>query len=64
MTARAYQIRQRIAGQQGVDRIRMCNRQGRLVYSNDAREQTNQVPNLSNECAGSGGDETRVTSLC
>jgi two-component system NtrC family sensor kinase len=49
----AYHIMQTIADKEGVDRIRMFNREGRLVFSTDAREQPNQgLPNLTNEvCA-------------
>ena len=35
----AYHIMQTIADKEGVDRIRMFNREGRLVFSTDAREQ-------------------------
>lgn len=46
----AYHIMQTIADKEGVDRIRMFNREGRLVFSTDAREQPNQgLPNLTNE---------------
>jgi two-component system NtrC family sensor kinase len=46
----AYQIMQLIADKQGVDRIRMFNREGRLVFSTDGREQpTPNPPSLSNE---------------
>ncbi|HUC28421.1 MAG TPA: ATP-binding protein [Candidatus Acidoferrum sp.] len=46
----AYRIMQLIADKQGVDRIRMFNREGRLVFSTDPREQHNQsLPALSNE---------------
>src|SRR5271166_3122254 len=45
----AYQIMQLIADKQGVDRIRMFNREGRLVFSTDPREQPNALPNLTNE---------------
>lgn len=45
-----YHIMQTIADKEGVDRIRMFNREGRLVFSTDAREQPNQgFPNLTNE---------------
>ena len=56
----AYQIMQLIADKQGVDRIRMFNREGRLVYSTDAREQGNPgVPSLSNEvCASCHGQKS------
>lgn len=49
----AYQIMQKIADKEGVERIRMFNREGRLVFSTDAREQSRQVqPNLTNRvCA-------------
>lgn len=49
----AYQIMQTIADKEGVDRIRMFNREGHLVFSTDPREQPKQsVPNLTNEvCA-------------
>ncbi len=38
----AYQIMQTIADKEGVDRIRMFNREGRLVFSTDAHEQPRQ----------------------
>jgi two-component system NtrC family sensor kinase len=49
----AYQIMQTIADKEGVDRIRMFNREGRLVFSTDAHEQPRQGRvDLSNEvCA-------------
>ncbi len=48
----AYQIMQVIADKQGVDRIRMFNREGRLVFSTNAHEQPS-FTSLSNEvCAG------------
>ncbi|HKM47744.1 MAG TPA: hypothetical protein VJX69_09150, partial [Terriglobales bacterium] len=34
----AYEIMRMIADKQGVDRIRMFNREGRLMFSTDARE--------------------------
>src|SRR3954454_1651741 len=37
-----YQVMQLIADKEGVDRIRMFNREGRLVFSTDARERPNQ----------------------
>jgi len=40
----AYEIMRMIADKQGVDRIRMFNREGRLMFSTDAREH----PSLSN----------------
>ena len=48
----AYEIMRVIADKQGVDRIRMFNREGRLVFSTDSREQPN-VTNLSNEVCAS-----------
>ena len=49
----AYQIMQTIADKEGVDRIRMFNREGRLVFSTDAHEQPRQgLTNLSDQvCA-------------
>lgn len=44
----AYQIMQLIADKEGVDRIRMFNREGRLVFSTDAKEQpTQDLPSLT-----------------
>lgn len=48
----AYQIMRVIADKQGVDRIRMYNREGRLVFSTDPGEQTS-VANSSNEVCAS-----------
>jgi len=46
----AYHIMQTIADKEGVDRIRMFNREGRLVFSTDAREQPREgLVDLSNE---------------
>jgi two-component system, NtrC family, sensor kinase len=55
----AYQIMQLIADKQGVDRIRMFNREGRLVFSTDAREQPSaSLSSLSNEvCASCHGKD-------
>jgi hypothetical protein len=39
----AYQIMEVIAHKQGVERIRMFNRDGRLMFSTDAREQPNAL---------------------
>jgi nitrogen fixation/metabolism regulation signal transduction histidine kinase len=55
----AYQIMQLIADKEGVDRIRMFNREGRLVFSTDAHEKASQTsPNLTSEvciaCHNSG----------
>jgi two-component system, NtrC family, sensor kinase len=53
----AYQIMQVIADKQGVDRIRMFNREGRLVFSTDPHEHAG-LANLSDEvcvsCHGPG----------
>jgi len=50
----AYQIMQLIADKQGVDRIRMFNREGRLVFSTDPREQLSSThPVMSNEVCAS-----------
>jgi two-component system NtrC family sensor kinase len=58
----AYQIMQLIADKEGVDRIRMFNREGRLVFSTDAREQPNQpVPNLTNEVCASCHNTAPIT---
>jgi len=62
----AYQIMQLIADKQGVDRIRMFNREGRLVFSTDPREQQSPaVPVLSNEtcisCHGKDSIRDRPT---
>jgi two-component system, NtrC family, sensor kinase len=48
----AYEIMRVIADKQGIDRIRMFNREGRLVFSTDAREQPG-VASLSNEVCAS-----------
>src|SRR5579863_9265364 len=48
----AYEIMRVIADKQGVDRIRMFNREGRLVFSTDAHEQPG-VTSLSNEVCAS-----------
>ncbi len=47
----AYEIMRVIADKQGVDRIRMFNREGRLVFSTDSREHPSMI-SMSNEvCA-------------
>jgi len=47
----AYEIMRVIADKQGVDRIRMFNREGRLVFSTDSREEPSMT-SMSNEvCA-------------
>src|SRR5579859_3623319 len=48
----AYQIMRVIADKQGIDRIRMFNREGRLVFSTDSREQPS-LTSLSNEVCAS-----------
>src|ERR1700693_835766 len=47
----AYQIMRVIADKQGVDRIRMFNREGRLVFSTDSREQPSATAISSEVCA-------------
>jgi two-component system, NtrC family, sensor kinase len=58
----AYEIMRVIADKQGIDRIRMFNREGRMVFSTDAREQPG-VTSLSNEvcasCHGQGLNRNR-----
>ena len=43
----AYEIMRVIADKQGIDRIRMFNREGRLVFSTDADEQPGVTSRLS-----------------
>jgi two-component system NtrC family sensor kinase len=47
----AYEIMRVIADKQGVDRIRMFNREGRLVFSTDSREQPTLASSSSEVCA-------------
>ena len=47
----AYSIMQVIADKQGVDRIRMYNKEGRLVYSTDASEKSGVASSSSEVCA-------------
>ena len=47
----AYEIMRVIADKQGVDRIRMFNREGRLVFSTDSREQPSLSSSSSEVCA-------------
>ena len=47
----AYQIMRVIADKQGVDRIRMYNREGRMVFSTDPSEQTALASSTSEVCA-------------
>ncbi len=46
----AYEIMRVIADKQGVDRIRMYNREGRLVFSTNATEQTRMANSSSEVC--------------
>src|SRR5579863_4991777 len=54
----AYEIMRVIADKQGVDRIRMYNREGRLVFSTDAREQPTMTSSSSEVCASCHSKET------
>src|SRR5579859_2793596 len=47
----AYSIMQVIADKQGVDRIRMYNKEGRLVYSTDAGEKSALTSSSTEVCA-------------
>lgn len=47
----AYEIMRVIADKQGVDRIRMYNREGRLVFSTDATEPLRMADSSSDVCA-------------
>jgi two-component system, NtrC family, sensor kinase len=47
----AYEIMRVIADKQGVDRIRMFNREGRLVFSTDSREKPSLISMSSEVCA-------------
>ena len=58
----AYEIMRVIADKQGIDRIRMFNREGRLVFSTDAREQPG-VASLSNEVCASCHSEGPIRNL-
>jgi len=46
----AYEIMRVIADKQGVDRIRMLNREGRLVFSTDVREQRSSTGSSNEVC--------------
>ena len=48
----AYEIMRVIADKQGVDRIRMFNREGRLVFSTDVREPPTPASQSSEVCVG------------
>jgi two-component system NtrC family sensor kinase len=60
----AYEIMRVIADKQGVDRIRMFNREGRLMFSTDVREQPS-LSNSSNEvcisCHSKGATRNKPT---
>ena len=47
----AYEIMRVIADKQGVDRIRMYNREGRLAFSTDAGEQLRMADSSSEVCS-------------
>jgi two-component system NtrC family sensor kinase len=47
----AYQIMRAIADRQGVDRIRMYNREGLMVFSTDSREQPTLTSSSNEVCA-------------
>ena len=58
----AYQIMQTIADKEGVDRIRMFNREGHLVFSTDSREQPKQSPtNVTNEVCATCHNQGPIT---
>lgn len=60
----AYEIMRMIADKQGVDRIRMFNREGKLVFSTDAREQPGAASMSDQVCAschGKGPTRNRLT---
>ncbi|SRR5579871_5889262 len=59
----AYEIMRMIADKQGVDRIRMFNREGKLVFSTDAREQpglTSMSDQVCASCHGQGPTRNRA----
>jgi two-component system NtrC family sensor kinase len=58
----AYEIMRMIAEKQGVDRIRMFNREGKLVFSTDAHEQpgvTSMSDQVCASCHGQGPARNR-----
>src|SRR5579863_2107443 len=60
----AYEIMRVIADKQGVDRIRMFNREGRLVFSTDSREQpstTSSSNEVCTSCHSKGAIQSRPT---
>lgn len=54
----AYQIMRVIADKQGVDRIRMYNREGRMVFSTDSSEQPTVATSTSEVCASCHNKDT------
>ena len=58
----AYEIMRVIADKQGIDRIRMFNREGRLQFSTDSREQPG-VTSLSNEVCATCHTQGQVRKL-
>ncbi len=58
----AYEIMRGIADKQGVDRIRMFNREGRLMFSTDVREQpgfTSSSNEICISCHGKGPTQNK-----
>jgi two-component system NtrC family sensor kinase len=56
----AYEIMRVIADKQGVDRIRMYNREGRLVFSTDASERPTLTSQSSEVCASCHSKNTTL----
>jgi two-component system NtrC family sensor kinase len=57
----AYQVMQTIAEKQGIDRISLYNREGRVVFSTRPEEEGRQVGRTSSTCSGCHGfPEPRV----
>lgn len=56
----AYEIMRVIADKQGVDRIRMYNREGRLVFSTDANEPLTTANSSSDVCASCHGKDATL----
>ena len=54
----AYQIMRVIADKQGMDRIRMYNREGRMVFSTDSSEQPTVATSTSEVCASCHNKDT------
>lgn len=57
----AYEMMRVIADKHGVDRIRMFNREGRLVFSTDAQEQPGLARPSSEVCMGCHGSTPILT---